>query len=155
MTMRKAPVGAILAATLLCLAGRLHAVERGTPDQAKAMLAKAIAHYKEVGRAKALADFTGKKPPFADRDLYVVCLGPDHTIVAHGAFPQFVGSSSDLLKDADGKPLGAALWDAAQGKGDGAVRYRWLNPVSGKSEPKVSFVQKAGDDACLVGAYNP
>ena len=47
------------------------------------------------------------------------------------------------------------IWDVALTKGEGSVEYRWYNPVSGKIEPKVFFVQKAGDDACGVGAYNP
>src|SRR5574337_704103 len=33
--------------------------ERGTPDEAKAMLQKAVEHYNAVGREQALADFTG------------------------------------------------------------------------------------------------
>src|SRR6266705_1954405 len=54
--------------------------ERGKPAEAKAMLQQAVDHYNSVGRKQALADFTGKKPPFVDRDLYVACIGPDHTI---------------------------------------------------------------------------
>lgn len=48
--------------------------DRGTPVEARAMLMKAIAHYKAVGRKQALADFTAQKPPFRDRDLYIVCV---------------------------------------------------------------------------------
>ena len=117
------------------------------------MLASAVAHYEKVGRSQALADFTAKKAPFVDRDLYVVCIGPDRIISAHGATAAYVGSSADLLKDADGKPLGKAILDAAAEKGGGSVRYRWVNPVSRKTEPKVSFVQRVGTDVCLVGAY--
>jgi len=145
----------LLAAAALSTGGDLGAGDRGTAAEAKKLLAQAVAHYVAVGRKQALADFTGRKAPFFDRDLYVVCMGPDHTIVAHGGFPSFVGSSADALKDADGKALGKALWDAASGKGGGSVHYRWLNPMSGKTEPKVSFVEKVGDDACLVGAYSP
>jgi cytochrome c len=154
MTMARKLIGSS-AAVLLAWSVWLAAAERGTPAEAKAMLAKAVKHYEEVGRQQALADFTARKAPFSDRDLYVVCLSADRTIVAHGGFPSFVGQSSDAMKDADGKPLGGAIWDAANDKGDGAVRYRWINPVSGKTEPKVSYVQKAGKEACLVGAYNP
>jgi cytochrome c len=91
--------------------------------------------------------------PFGDRDLYVVCLAPDRTIVANGGFPSYVGSSADLLKDADGKPLGKALWEAGS-KGEGSVSYLWLNPMSHKTEHKISFVRKAANDVCLVGAYS-
>jgi hypothetical protein len=129
--------------------------ERGTPAEAKAMLDKAVAHYESVGRKQALADFNARKPPFFDRDLYVVCIGPDHIEAANGGFPQYVGVSADALKDADGKPLGRSLVDAAN-KGGDSVRYRWVNPVSGKTEPKVTFVKKVasgGGDVLGVGAY--
>jgi hypothetical protein len=129
--------------------------ERGTPAEAKAMLEKAVEHYNSAGRKQALADFTSKKPPFTDRDLYVVCIGPDHTEVANGGFPQYVGTSADLLKDADGNSLGKAILDAAASNGEGSVEYRWINPVSAKTEPKILFVRKVGDDVCGVGAYNP
>lgn len=131
------------------------AAERGTPAEAKAMLEKAVAHYKQVGRKQALADFNAKKPPFGDRELYVVCIGPDHRIIANGGFPQYVGASADLLKDADGNSVGKAGWDVASSKGEGAVKYQWLNPLTRKLEPKITFFQKAGDDVCGVGAYNP
>jgi cytochrome c len=100
------------------------AADRGTPAEAKTMLGKAVAHYKDVGRKQALADFNAKKAPFGDRDLYVVCIGADHKIVANGGFPQYVGYSADLLKDADGKSIGRAGWDAASSKGQAQVHYR-------------------------------
>jgi len=131
------------------------AAERGTPAEAKAMLQKAVAHYKEVGRKQALADFNAKKPPFGDRDLYVFCIGPDLTIVANGGFPQYVGYPAGALKDVNGKSVGKAGWDVANAKGEGTVKYQWINPVTHKMEPKISFFQKAGEDVCGVGAYNP
>jgi cytochrome c len=133
----------------------VQAGDRGTPSEAKAMLTKAVAHYKAVGRKQALADFTGKKPPFVDRDLYVFCMGPDRVIAANGGYPSFVGMSADVLKDADGRLLGKALWEAGSRPGGGAVEYPHINPVSHKPEPKVSFVEKIGEDVCGVGAYNP
>jgi hypothetical protein len=142
---------ALLVATLF--AASAIAAERGTPDEAKAMLQKAAAHYKAMGRKQALADFTARKGPFADRDLYVVCIGSDRLVSAHGLAAGYVGTTVDAMKDSDGKPLGASIWDAGSGKGQGAVHYRMLNPVSGKTEPKVGFVQKLGEDTCLVGAY--
>jgi hypothetical protein len=137
-------VGIVVGASVLLLGAN-----RGTPAEAKAMLLKAVA------RRQALSDFNSKKPPFADRDLYVVCIGRDHTIIANGAFPQYVGASSDLIKDAAGKSVGKAGWDIATSQGDGSVKYQWINPVPHKMEPKITFFQKAGNDVCGVGAYNP
>jgi hypothetical protein len=79
-------VGAVVA---LAMTMGLLAVERGTPAEAKAMLEKEVAHYKAVGRRQALANFTGRKTPFFDRDLYVVCIGSDGIVTAHGGFPAF------------------------------------------------------------------
>jgi len=134
------------------LSGAALAAERGTPTEAKAMLDKAAAHYKAVGRKQALADFNAKKAPFGDRDLYVVCLDPDHIEVANGGFPSVVGTSADAIKDATGKPLGKRIWEVGS-KGEGSVAYDWLSPVTKKTEHKVSFVRKVGDDVCVVGAY--
>lgn len=139
----------------LFLAAMLYAADRGTPAEAKAMLQKAIEHYKSVGRKQALSDFNSKKAPFGDRDLYVVCLGSDHKIVANGGFPQYVGYSADLLKDANGNSVGKQGWDGASSKGSTEVRYDWINPATRKTEPKVTYFAKAGEDVCGVGAYNP
>jgi cytochrome c len=144
---------AIASAVLALGAGA--AGERGTPDEAKTMLKKAVAHYKAVGRKQALADFNAKKPPFGDRDLYVFCIGPDRIEVANGGFPSYVGMSADAIKDAKGSAVGKAILDTASSKGEGSVEYLWLNPVSHKTEAKISFVEKVGDDVCGVGAYNP
>ncbi|HJT22244.1 MAG TPA: cache domain-containing protein [Nitrospira sp.] len=142
--------------TLCCMAVPLSssAGSRGTPAEAKALLDKAVAHYSAAGRTQALADFTAGKPPFRDRDLYVVCIASDHSISANGAFPQYVGMAADILKDASGKPLGRAIVESVATKTEGTVSYMMMNPMSGKVEPKVLYAQKMSGDVCGVGAYN-
>jgi len=153
MSKRTAILFAVLAA--LSLNAGLSAATRGTSAEAKAMLQKAVGHFKSVGRQQALADFRSGKPPFHDRDLYVVCVDSKHGIVANGGFPAFVGTSADALKDADGKPLGKALWDAASKQPEGSIQYQMLNPVTHKIERKTTFYQKvAGDLLCGVGTYD-
>jgi len=139
---------------LAVMAASAAAAERATPTQAKAMLTQAIAHYKSVGREKALADFNANRAPFADRDLYVYCIGPDHTLVANGGFSQFVGQSADALKDSGGKSVGQAIWDLAASRNEGELHYQFFNPVTMLIEPKVAYVAKAGTDVCAVGAYD-
>lgn len=129
--------------------------ERGTPDDAKAMLQKAVEHYNSVGREQALADFTGRVTPFFDRDLYVVCIGSNHVETANGGFPQYVGASADAITDTNGNPLGRTTWDNASTSAVNSVNYHWVNPVSGQTEPKTLFFQKVGTDVCGVGVYNP
>jgi cytochrome c len=125
----------------------------GTIAEAQAMLKKALEHYKKVGRTQALADFTGKKAPFSDRDLYVFCIGPDRLVSAHGGDAKQLGVHIDGLKDVDGKQFAVEVWNVGQKPDGGAVEYKWQNPVTKKVEDKVSFVAKAGTDICGVGAY--
>jgi cytochrome c len=140
---------------LVLITGTLWGGDRGTADEAKAHLQKAVAHYKEVGRAKALEDFTGKKAPWVDRDLYVGCMDDvKHILVANGAFPNYVGQSLDGTKDLNGKPLGQSFAEAAAKGGIQQVAWHWFNPVTGKMEKKISLVQKVDDNtSCSVGYY--
>jgi cytochrome c len=148
----RTPLVASLLAFLFALP--VAASDRGTPAQAKAMLEKAAAHYRAAGRKQALADFNASRPGFRDGDLYVVCITGDKKIAANGAFPQYVGASVDILKDANGKPLGTSIYESAANKnGEGTVRYPMVNPMTGKTEPKVMFTRKLGEDVCGVGAY--
>jgi cytochrome c len=132
----------------------LVAAVRGTPAEARAMLQKAVAHYTAVGRKQALADFTAKKAPFSDRDLYVVCVGPGGIVTAHGFSAAYVGMSADALKDANNKPVGTTIWTTGSSKGSGSLQYPMINPLTNKLEKKSSFFQKVGDDVCVVGAYD-
>jgi hypothetical protein len=138
---------------LLTAVSLAQAANPGTAAEAKAMLQKAVDHYKSVGREKALGDFTAGKAPFRDRDLYVVCVGDDHVISANAGFPQYVGQSADILKDATGKALGRAIVDAVATKTSGVVEFKMPSPTTGKIAPKVLFVEKLQSDVCGVGAY--
>jgi hypothetical protein len=128
--------------------------DRGTPDEARAMLEKAVGHYNSASRDTALKDFNNKKGEYIDRDLYVACIGSDDKLVANGGFPNLVGTSADAWKDADGNQLGKAI-RTAQSKGETSIKYKWTNPVTRAMEPKIFFFQKIGEDICGVGAYNP
>ena len=128
--------------------------ERGSLDEARVMLDRAAVHYQTVGREQALRDFTDKKRPFVDRDLYVFCYGPDRTISGHGADPRLIGTNVDSLRDVDGQAFGTEIMRVAQAGPEGGVTgYKWLNPVTGNVEPKVSVVRTIGVDVCGVGAY--
>ena len=144
---------ALLLGFSLFVIAALSAADRATPAEAKALLQKAIAHYKSVGRQQALADFTARKAPFGDRGLYVVCFDPKHTMVANGGHPKDIGTSGDTLRDVNGKSVAQAGWDAADS--EGVVRYRWFNPVTRNLEMKTAFFAKAGEDVCSVGVYAP
>jgi len=57
---------------VVCTAASLAAADFGTPEEAKAMLEKAVAAVKK-DKAKALDAFNAGEAGFKDRDLYVWC----------------------------------------------------------------------------------
>jgi hypothetical protein len=139
------------AAAALLLAVGVAAGEKGTPAEAQALLAKAVATVEKDGSAKAIAEFNDPSGGFRDRDLYVFCMDASNKITAH---PDTVLRGTDVaaMKDSSGKAFGKEMIAAAQ-KGGGSVEYMWKNPVSGKIEHKVSYLKRAGDQTCGVGAY--
>jgi signal transduction histidine kinase len=142
----------ILALALPTLAGNSN---RGTTEEARTMLHKAVEHYKSVGRTQAMADFTARKHPFASRDLYVICLDRNGSTIAHGAFPSELGVSGDAVTDLNGVGLATAARNVTASTGEGVVRYRWINPVTHALEIKTTFFARIGDDICGVGVYTP
>jgi signal transduction histidine kinase len=137
-----------VAGLLACVAAG--AGDKGTPDEAKAMLDKAVAAVK-ADEAKALAAFNDPKGGFVDRDLYVFCFDRDGRITAHGANKAMIGTDAKALKDPDGKAIGTEM-TAMAGKG-GSLEYRWENPTTKQVASKVSFLKAAGNQTCGVGAY--
>jgi cytochrome c len=126
-----------------------------TPDEAKALLQKAVAYYKSAGRETALKDFSDKQGKFIDRDLYVFCYGSEQKITAHGANATLIGKDLEIFKDADGKPFAVEMYKAAVASANGVAEYdyRWVSPTTKKIEAKSSTVEKVGNDVCGVGYY--
>jgi signal transduction histidine kinase len=147
MRMRLLTCGAVV---LLASAGA-GAGEKGTPTEAKALLEKAVAEVQKGGSAAAIAKFNDTAGGFRDRDLYVFCMDGSYKITAHPD-ASLRGTDVGTMKDPNGKAFGAEMIAAAK-KGGGSVEYSWKNPVSGKVESKISYVKKAGDQYCGVGAY--
>lgn len=148
---RFAPVTVFLG--LLALATAVDAADRGTAQEARALLDKAIAAYRHDGPQKTFAEISKIKGRFVDRDLYVFVFSPSKKIVAHGANPNLIGTEASALTDVDGKKFGldflrataAGVW----------VDYKWENPVTKTVEAKSSFVKKVGGYIFGVGFYNP
>lgn len=143
---------ALLAAASLTLPA-LAADERAKPEEAKAMLAKAVAHVKAVGPEKALADFMVKPGPWVDRDLYMSVYDMSGKTLAHGANPRMVGKDNINLQDANGKFHVKERLDMVKAKGKGQQEFAFLNPMTKQIEPKVMFFEKVGDLVLACGSY--
>lgn len=130
------------------------AADRGSAEEAKALLDKATSHIKSAGSQQALADFTNDKASFTNRDLYIFCFGEaDGRWTAHGANKALIGRDLMVVKDANGKQMGIEMVDVVKSKGEGWVDYMWPNPETKKIEAKSSLVRLIGDQVCGVGIY--
>jgi cytochrome c len=153
--LRRMAIGLGLAYLTAACAGLATAAERGTAEEAKEMVAKAVALFNEKGEA-AFDDINGGEK-FRYKDLYVFVhsFGPDAKVVAYGGpavKPPPLGRKSVDVKDADGKPIGQMFQELATSDGTW-VDYRWMNPTTKMPEEKSSWVIRDGDYIFGCGIY--
>jgi cytochrome c len=144
----------LTAAALIATAGFTSAKDEfGAPKEAEALVGLAVSHIKKSGAEQAYKDFTDKKPPFVDRDLYVVVYALDGRALAHGQNPKMVGKDFIDMMDPDGKPYIRERVALAKSKGKFWQDYKFTDPVTKKVLPKSMYCEKADETAVCVGVY--
>jgi len=133
----------------------LAADQKGTAAEATAMVEKAIAHIKKVGREKAFAEFSDPKGKFVERDLYVVVYDLKGKVLAHGANAKMVGKDVIDLRDVDGKLFVKERVEmmSKSPTAKGWQEYKFMNPVSRQIEPKSMYLQRFEDVMIGCGIY--
>ena len=128
---------------------------KGTREEAVAMVDKAVAHLKKVGREKAFADFNDKRGPFTDRDLYVVVYDTKGKVLAHGANEKMIGKDVIELRDVDGKYFVKERVEmmSKSPNAKGWQDYKFMNPVTKQIEPKQMYLQRLEDMIVGCGVY--
>ena len=146
---------ASLLATLLVLAVAVPAIAKVSSEPAaKALIAKAFAHYKAAGQSQALKDFSVAGGDYVQGDLYLYCVSKaDKKINSHPVNKGLIGVNFYALKDVDGIPFGQQTMDKAKGSKVGFVDYKWMNPATKKIGVKRGYFQDFGQDVCVVGVY--
>jgi cytochrome c len=117
------------------------AQDRGTPEEAKALVKKAVVFIKEVGKDKALAEFNNQKGKFVYKDLYVWATALDGTNLSHPFTPSLIGKNMMNLKDADGKLFVKERIEMLKTKPSGTIQYRWTNHQTKKVEKKEAYFE--------------
>lgn len=140
----------MLAAVAFCASAM--AADKGTADEAVAMVKKAVSFVKANGKEKAFAEFSNPKGQFVDRDLYVMVYDMDGNNKAHGSNPKLIGKNLLEIKDADGTYIVKGLIDVAK-KGKGWFDYKWPNALTKAVEAKSTYVEKVDDVLIGVGIY--
>jgi signal transduction histidine kinase len=124
-----------------------------TPAQAKALSERASAYIKQVGEAKAFADFSRRDGGFVEGELYVFCYDRKGINLAHGGNRAFIGRNLLHIKDPDGLEPNLLIVRMAFEQGRGWVDFKWPNPVSKRIEKKSAYVIRTNDVACGAGYY--
>jgi signal transduction histidine kinase len=140
--------------SMWAMSGAALAADKGSADEAVAMVKKAVALIKSDGKEKAFAAFSDPaNTTFHDRDLYVYVYDLNGVALAHGNNPKMVGKPLIGLKDNEGKLMIKEMVDTAKNKGKGWVEFKWPNPVTKVVEPKAGYIEKVDDMLVGSGIY--
>src|SRR5262249_39670197 len=112
------------------------AADFGTPEEAKAMLERAVAAVKR-GKARRRDMLNKGEGGFKDRDLYVSCANASDGIVT--AHPYLKGEQLKDIKGKKGYPLGQEMIQKATEGEIKEVTYWWPRPGSDKPLEKTTF----------------
>ena len=126
---------ALFFAILFAAVGMTQAGQYGTPEEAKALLEKAVVAVKQ-DKAKALDMFNKGEGGFKDRDLYVSCANASDGVVT--AHPYLKGEQLKDIKGKKGYPLGQEMMQKATEGEIKEVSYWWPRPGSDKPLEKTS-----------------
>jgi hypothetical protein len=139
----------LLAALLINIA-MIGATFAATPDQAKALVDKALAYVKANGTEKAYKEFNTPGSQFFDGELYIFAYDMQGNNLALGGNPKMTGKNLLEMKSADGKFVIQDFIGIIKSKGEGWYEYKWSNPETKKIQDKSSYIKKIpGTDAFL------
>lgn len=129
--------------------------QRGTPDEAVALVKKAAAFYKANGKDKLAAEINSRSPQFQDKDLYLfMSPAAGGALIAHGANAKMVGKTLGDLRDVDGVNFVQKFREVANSKeGHGWVDYKWPNAKTGQLEQKSTYIERIDDVYLAAGIY--
>jgi signal transduction histidine kinase len=129
-------------------------VARAEPTEKDAVaLAEKGAQYMRLhGRDEMIKKINLKDPDFYFGALYLAMLDMKGITIAHPT-TALIGKDLIDVPDADGKVFRREMIAVANGQGKGWVRYKFMNPATGKVQPKVTYVLRVGDIAFEAGVY--
>ena len=137
----------------VALAGTAWATEP-TEKDAIAMAERGAEVVRTKGKDELAKRLMAKDPEFLQGSLYIDMRDVKTGIVlAHPVNPSIVGKDLVDVPDASGKKYRREIIELAAAKGKGWVNYMYKNPVSGKIEPKTTYILREGDVVLEAGLY--
>lgn len=125
-----------------------------TEKDAIAMAERGAAFLQANGKEALMKKLAARDPDFVQGELYVDMRDLRTGIVmAHPINPSIVGKNLLDVPDANGKVYRREIIELAAKKGKGWVDYMYRNPVSGRIEPKTTYILRVGDVVLEAGIY--
>ena len=133
----------MIAGFALLLAGASVPALSATPEEAKALCQEAAALVEFEGEA-AFPKISDQSGGFLQGELGVTVIDKKGVVRA-SYLPKLIGVDTWEIVDPDGVKFGQDGIKLAETAGSGWLHFKNVNPVSRKIEPKVAWIQKAGD----------
>jgi signal transduction histidine kinase len=127
--------------------------EFGSPKDAQALVAKAVASIKKVGAQKTFDEINTKGPALVDRDLYVTAYDLQGKCLAQGSNAKMAGKDLIDMRDAAGHPFVKERVELARTKSSFWQDYMWTDPITRKLMPKTTYCERHDEVILCVGVY--
>lgn len=119
-------------------------------EELKTFVEEAHSHALVAGKDKALKEFMDLNSSWVRGDVYIFAQDFNGTSLCLPYMPGEVGTNRLDIQNDQGVYINREMRAIAM-NGSGFYEYRWRNPISNQSEPKVSYVSKV-DDTWWLGA---
>lgn len=130
--------------------------ERGTKEEAQALVARALEELQKVGPEAAYKEFSDTKGAFVDRDLYLIVFDRKGTILAHGANNALINKNLWDVADPDGVYFVREFWKKIEASPEGGwVNFKFTNPVTKKIAKKEMWVRRGNDNIIVIAGIYP
>ena len=125
-----------------------------SPENAKAMVLKAVEFYRQNGRERFLKEVNNPQGEFHKGDLYAFVYDRKMTWLAHPIYPERVGQNWIDKKDwAGGRCFRREIQEIARSPGHGWVEYEYENFTSKQLDHKTTYFEGVDDLIICAGAY--
>jgi len=106
---------------------------------------EAVFYSHKFGKEPALQLFADPNGSFTRGNVYVWAYDFSGINLAHPFYPEYKGENKLSLTDPDGKRMIAMMRDTAL-NGSGFVTYKYEDPITGKTEPKLAYVKRVDEN---------
>jgi cytochrome c len=114
--------------------------------QLVAFVESAVAYVQEVGKDRALEEFSNKTGSFVRNDLYIYAYDFNGTCLAHPFKPDWIGKNKLDVTDSNGVPSLRNTLSAAK-EGKGFAYFIFPNPAhDNRDEFKIAYAVKVDDN---------